>query len=291
VDEWQCIRSTSYVYPDTPISDAQAAAYAAQGFEISIHVNTGCADYTPTTLAAVYDDQLSTWADAFPSLQPPATHRMHCIVWSDWLTQARVDLSHEIGLDTTYYYWPPDWVANRPGFFTGSGMPMRFADLDGSVIDVYQATTQMTDESSQAYPFTAEVLLDGALGASGFYGFFVANMHTDAPDSAGSDGIIAAARARNVPIITARQLLAWLDGRNGSTFSDLTFTGGVLRFTLGVGTGANGLQAMLPATSTAGTLSALTRNGASVSFTVQTIKGVAYAVFTAAPGTWEARYQ
>ncbi len=31
--------------------------------------------------------------------------------------------------------------------FTGSGIPMRFADLDGSLIDVYQATTQITDES------------------------------------------------------------------------------------------------------------------------------------------------
>ena len=94
-----------------------------------------------------------------------------------------------------------------------------------------------------------------------------------------------------MPVISARQLLTWLDGRNGSTFSELSFTGGVLRFTLGVGAGANGLQGMLPASSTAGTLSTLTRNGASVSFTVQTIKGVAYAVFTAAPGTWEARYQ
>jgi hypothetical protein len=168
---------------------------------------------------------------------------------------------------------------------------MRFADVDGSVIDVYQAPTQMTDESSQVYPFTAEALLDGALGPSGFFGFFVANMHTDAPDSAGSDAIIAAARSRGVPIISARQLLSWLDGRNGSTFSNLSWSGGVLRFTLGVGTGANGLQAMLPVASAAGTLSALSRDGANVSFTVQTIKGVAYAVFTAAPGVWEARYQ
>jgi hypothetical protein len=168
---------------------------------------------------------------------------------------------------------------------------MRFADVDDSVIDVYQAATQMTDESWQAYPFTAEALLDGALGANGYYGFFVASMHTDASDSAAADAIVAAARARGVPVISARQLLAWLDGRNGSTFSNLSWGGGLLRFTLGVGAGANGLQAMLPATSAAGTLSELTRDGRPVSFTVQTLEGVAYAVFTAAPGTWEARYQ
>ena len=69
--------------------------------------------------------------------------------------------------------------------FTGSGMPMRFADLDGTMIDVYQAATQMTDESGQTYPFTIDTLLDRALGPEGYYGVFTANMHTDNATSAG----------------------------------------------------------------------------------------------------------
>ena len=77
-------------------------------------------------------------------------------------------------MDTNYYYWPPRWAADRPGFFTGSGMPMRFAELDGTVIDVYQAATQMTDESGQSYPFTVDTLLDKAIGPEGYYGAFVA---------------------------------------------------------------------------------------------------------------------
>ena len=67
-------------------------------------------------------------------------------------TQPKVELAHGIRLDTNYYYWPGSWIQDRPGLFTGSGMPMRFADPDGSMIDVYQATTQMTDESGQTYP-------------------------------------------------------------------------------------------------------------------------------------------
>ena len=58
---------------------------------------------------------------------------------------------------------------------------MRFADLDGTMIDVYQAATQMTDESGQSYPFTVDALLDKALGTEGYYGVFTANMHTDTP--------------------------------------------------------------------------------------------------------------
>ena len=44
VDDWEAIRSTSYIFPNTPLTDAQAAAYNAAGFEIGLHLNTGCAD-------------------------------------------------------------------------------------------------------------------------------------------------------------------------------------------------------------------------------------------------------
>jgi hypothetical protein len=88
-------------------------------------------------------------------------------------------LNHGIRLDTTYYYYPPSWIADQPGLFTGSGMPMRFAALDGTMIDVYQAATQMTDESGQTYPLHIDTLLNRALGPEGYYGAFTANMHTD----------------------------------------------------------------------------------------------------------------
>ncbi len=56
VDDWECVRGTSYLYPNTGISDAAAAAYEAQGFELSVHVNTDCADWTPATLGGFYDE-------------------------------------------------------------------------------------------------------------------------------------------------------------------------------------------------------------------------------------------
>src|SRR3954468_10835505 len=105
---------------------------------------------------------------------------------------------------------------------TGSGEIMRFADSGGAAIDVYQAATQVTDESGQAEPATITALLDNALGADGYYGAFVANIHTDAAASADSDAIVAAAQARNVPIVSAKQLLDWTDGRNRSSFDSLS---------------------------------------------------------------------
>jgi hypothetical protein len=290
VADWHCIRSTSYIYPGTPLTDAQAAAYVAQGFEVALHVTTGCANWTPASLRSFYSDQLGTFAADYPSVSPPATNRTHCIAWSDYATQPQVEFENGIRLDTSYYYWPPGWLADRPGFFTGSGMPMRFAGLDGTMIDVYQATTQLTDESDQTYPYEINALLDNALGSQGYYGAFTANMHTDSVSSTGSDAIIAAAQARGVPVVSARQMLTWLDGRNSSSFGALGWTTNVLSFTITVGTGATGLEAMVPMKGAVGDLTGITLNGNRITYTPRVMKGITYAFFPAAAGTYQATY-
>jgi hypothetical protein len=225
VDNWECVRGTSYIYPNTPMSDTLASSYVAQGFEIGLHVHTNCADWTPATLPGFYTSQLTQFASAYPHVPSPVTNRTHCIAWSDYATQPQVELSNGIRLDTTYYYYPGSWIQDVPGMFTGSGMPQRFASLTGDMIDVYQATTQMTDESGQTFPKTIDALLDGAVGAAGYYGAFTANMHTDFNGNAsetGSNQIVTSAQTRGVPVVTAKQMLDWLDGRNGSSFQSIT---------------------------------------------------------------------
>jgi hypothetical protein len=290
VEHWECIRGTSYVYHNSPLTDAEAAFYMTNGFEVALHVNTGCADSTPAALEAFYSNQLSLFAAKYPSLPPPVTNRTHCIAWGDYVTQAKVELTHGIRLDTNYYFWPPSWVLDRPGFFTGSGMPMRFVDLDGTMIDVYQAATQLTDESGQTYPFTINTLLDRALGLQGYYGAFTVNAHTDSVALSESDAVIASALARGVPVISAQQMLTWLDGRNNSTFGPVSWNIDTLSFTITAGQGANGLEAMVPVTSTAGSLTSITRNTSPIPYMTKVIKGIGYALFPATDGTYEATY-
>ncbi|MCW2991428.1 MAG: Fibronectin type domain protein, partial [Solirubrobacterales bacterium] len=290
VADWQCVRSTSYLFNGSPLTDAQAAAYQAAGFEIALHADTGCTTQTQAQFDATLSGQLATFASQYPSAASPVTNRTHCIAWGGWVDPAVVEQQHGIRLDTNYYYWPPNWVQDRPGMFTGSGMPMRFAGLDGSMLDVYQAATQMTDESGQTYPFTADALLSKAVGPQGYYGAFTANMHTDSASSSGSDGILAAAQSRGVPIVSAKQMLTWLDGRNASSFGSIAFTGHTLGFTIAAGSGARGLTAMVPTHSSAGVLSGLQRDGSAATFTTETIKGVDYAFFAADAGAYQATY-
>ena len=290
VANWECIRGTSYVYTATPLTDAQAAQYNAQGFEVSLHINTNCLDYTPASLTSIYSTQLADWKSKFLSLPSPVTERHHCIVWSDWSTGAEVELSNGMRLDTSYYYWPPSWVNNVPGVFTGSAMPMRFAKLDGSYVDVYMAASQMTDESGQVYPYTVDTLLDRAVGSQGYYGVYTINAHTDSTDSAEATATVASAKAHGVPVVSSRQMLSWLDARNASSFGAQSWNGSALTFTVAADPGATGLNAMLPTRTAAGVLTGLTRAGTAVTYTWSGIKGIEYAFFPAVSGTYAATY-
>ena len=72
-------------------------------------------------------------------------------------------------------------------------------------------------------------------------------MHNDnAAPHPGAEAIIASAQARGVPVISYKQLLDWVDGRNASTIRGMSWSGGTFTFVTTVGAGANGLQTMLP---------------------------------------------
>lgn len=290
LDDWECIRGTSYIYPDSPLTSQQAANYTADGFEVSLHVNTNCADFTPASLEDFYTTQLKDFTNKYASVPAPVTERHHCLVWSDWFSTPQIELKNGIRLDTNYYYWPPSWVNNRSGFFTGSGMPMRLANQNGTLIDVYHAATQLTDESGQSYPSSINLLLDRAIGEEGYYGVFNVNAHTDAPTSFVADAVVSSATSRGVPIISAVQLLKWLDGRNSSSFGSLTWNNQALNFSITKGANTNGLQAMLPTRFANLVLSSITLNGSSVTRTPQVIKGIEYAFFPGKAGNYVAQY-
>lgn len=292
VANWNAVRGTSYMYPNTPISNTTATAFEADGFELALHPFNGCSNYTQTSLTATFTNDLDNFATAYPGLSAPVTNRTHCLPWSDWASQAKVEMAKGMRLDANYYYWPDVWVQNRPGMFTGSGLPMRFADLDGTMIDVYQLPTQMTDESGIGVADFCNALLDKALGPEGYYGTFNANMHTDTGAThVGSNAIVTAALARQVPVISAKQLLTWIDGRNNSSFSNITWNSNLLTFTVTAAAGSTNLRGMVPFNSGSAALTQITRAGSPISYTLSTIKGIEYAFFDASiTGSYVATY-
>jgi hypothetical protein len=288
VADWTCLRATSWGYTGISLTDAQAADYQARGFELGVHVSTNCLNWTPQSLDAAFANDLQAYFSIFPSVAPQRSNRTHCIAWSDWATQPKVERARGIRYDMNYYYWPGSWILGRPGLFTGSGIPMRFADLDGTRLDVYQGVSQLVNENDLAYPDAIATLIDRAQGPEGYYGVF--GTHDDYRDTAFSDGMIATALAKGVAVVSAAQMLDWLDGRNASSITAGTFTNGVLTFQVVADERARNLTLMVPAQSALGALTEIRRDGVVVPFTLETIKGVDYAFVSGTSGTYTATY-
>ena len=69
-----------------------------------------------------------------------------------------------------------------------------------------------------------------------------------------------------------------------------SWNAGTLTFTTTVGAGAAGIQLLVPTQGPTGTLSAISSGGQSVPYTVQTIKGIQYAVVGVSSATYVATY-
>lgn len=285
VEDWKAIRATSYVYDNINLSNDSVIYYQSIGFEIAFHPTTECINFTHASLVNDMTTQLSKLEKKLPGMLPPVTNRTHCMPWSDWASQPKIENSLGIRFDVNYYYWPGSWVQNRPGLFTGSGMPMRFADSNGTLIDCYQAPTQMPDESGLDISNSINTLLDNAVN-KGYYGAFVMNMHTDTAMHIGSDEIITSAMVRQIPVISSKQMLTWLDDRNNTVFTHIAWDNYTSTLSFTLITNAHNLEAMVPVKSMDGELIQVIENGTPVTFRVQTIKGIQYGLFPASTGNY-----
>lgn len=288
VADWECIRSTSLMYTNGNLTDTEFAGYHEKGFDFGVHVNTGCKDWTKESLTTAYTDDLAGFKETYPSQPAQVANRIHCVAWSDYVSAAKIGRDFGLRLDLDYYYWPAAWVRNRPGFFTGSGIPMRFADQDGTTIDAYQAPTHLVNESGMTYPAAIETLLDRALGPLGYYGAF--GTHYDYSDRFDRQ-LIAVGKEKGVPMVSAAQMLSWLDARAAANFTPVTWNGATASFTASVPAEARELmRGMVPLHTSRGVLTALTKDGQDIPFTTETIKGERYGLFTATTGEYRATY-
>lgn len=286
---WECPRATSWMYPSSPLTDVRAEGLYDAGFDIGGHVTTQCQNWTRESLDLSFDRSLSNFRQKYSSLPEQVGGRTHCIAWSDWVSQPQVEHSWGIRLDMNYYNWPPSWIQDRPGYMTGSVLPMRFGTNDGDIINVFQQETHLVNETWNGSTKSIEELISAAQGSDGYFG--ILGTHYDFSDGFDRQ-LMDVATKHHVPMISARQLLDFTDGRNASTVGGLKAVAGSVNFTVSPDPRVVGmLQTMLPTQSAAGTLSSLQRANQDVDFTVRTVKGIDYAFVDAEAGTYTANYR
>ena len=191
VANWECMRGTSYLYTDDAAQRTRRprAVSVADGFEVGLHVNTGCARTTRRPRCTQnYDQQMLRLRR--PSIRAAGTERRSAITASCGATGAsapRCSSTNGMRLDTSYYYWPAELGRRtRPASSTGSAMPMRFAELDGSL------DRRLSGGHADDRRVGADLIRSRSTPCStapsartGYYGVYTVNAHTDVGDSIG----------------------------------------------------------------------------------------------------------
>ena len=99
------------------------------------------------------------------------------------------------------------------------------------------------------------------------------------------------ANSRGVPIWSAEKLLDFLQARNQARTENILWNGTQLTFDFNALSPYNGLTLMVPAQAGGNDLLSIESGGNPVSFTIETIKGYDYALFTASNGSYTALYE
>lgn len=219
----------------------QVAEWRARGHEFGFH------PYVEEGLESGYRRYWQEFvAHGYKPVSP--TVRTHRILWTGWVETARAQAQLGLRMNLDYYHYGTafrrasgDWAY---GYFSGSGLPMKFVDEQGRILNIYQQTTQLVDEhffkmtwgggwanlNGESAIAVSKDIIDGSLrGATAAVGM---QSHID-PFAAGGEfaanamtwleGTLAYAAAKNVPIWSAERWLNFSDTRHDAAFENVNW--------------------------------------------------------------------
>ncbi len=284
----------------TYISAETIGRWVANGNEAAIHFNDvpNFADPEYSGMRTVFDTMLTNFRNAYGI--SPVTVRNHWVVWcskdslgnNDFAEQARIEMKEGLGLDCNYYHFGgnkvfPNWIGDV-GHFTGSGIPMKFADPSGRVLNIYQSNTQLPDETwlKENIESKSKTLIDKSLD-KGYFAYINSNFHTWYWSECRDAGlkILDYCKTREVPVMTAADVYKFLKMKDEACFTDVKWSHRKLSFRLNSSlTCDQALTFLLPFRFGQSEIRSVNSDGKGLVFQKVKIKGREYALLMVTPG-------
>ena len=227
-------------------TSGQVAAWRRRGHEFALHPYIDLNPREPAGLDAGWQCYWKEFTGAGLGPVPP-TVRTHAVVWSGWVETARYQAARGMRLNMDYYHVGPafrkdngEWVY---GHFTGSGLPMKFVDEQGRILNIFQQLTQLADDHLVNLHWGGQVKLraDEAVEIAKTmlrrsqtidHCAITAQFHVD-PYAAGEnwraeaarwlEGVMDFAQAQNIPIWSALEWLRFAETRHDANFEDMVW--------------------------------------------------------------------
>ncbi len=292
--------------PYTLPTPSHIANWRARGHEFTVH------PYVDDGLEQGWDTYWREFTGlGYGPISP--TVRTHRILWTGWVETARLQVSYGIGLNLDYYHWGPafrteteEWVY---GHFTGSGLPMKFVDEQGRVLNIYQQLTQLTDEHLLAFANgPARLLAEDAVTISRnllrssldrFPAAIVAQFHTDPFIQSGSDlaneaghwmeGTLEYAATHGIPIWSAAEWLRFTEVRHDAALEEVQWHPETRRLSFQLVTQAVAdaeLTLMVPLEHGGARLSQVEVEGRPVPYSERRVGGIPYGCMSVRAGSY-----
>jgi hypothetical protein len=284
----------------TYVAASTVNRWHSDGNEVAIHYNDvpNYANPTYSNMITVFDSMTANFRHAYGMV--PLTGRNHWAVWcsrdshgeKQFAEQAVIEEKYEVGLDCNYYQFGgnkiyPNWIGDV-GHFTGSGIPMKFADVNGRILNVYQSNTQLPDETwlKENIESKSKILIDRSLD-DGYYAYINANYHTWYWGECRGAGlrVLDYCNNRGIPVWTAERVYKFLKMKEEAEFSEIEWSGNLLTFKLSSTIKNQDLLTfLLPVVHGELQINSVNVNHIKVRFDSILIKGSEYASVTLTPG-------
>ncbi len=303
-------KMTLYIKEVDFISKKWIHTWANKGFEMSGHPDDTRQAVDPDwkTMDSVFKN-LNYKLKASYDIGPMRTVTNHWFVWCgktmdglpDFSAQAQIEEQNGLLLDCNYAHY--DNGSNQGHFlgafgtnqgnYTGSGLTMKFANMQGNLINVYQHFNNVYDQQYMEHD-----------DKDGFYNCFKGLVDRSLDDEVYSFVSVKAHNAeyffseiplmkmldyannKNIPVWTEEKLLDFLRAKDEAIFSDTKWKNNTLSFKIKSSlTHTNGITYMLPFIYNGKKISSIKSNGVTQVFAPVSIKGTTYAWVTIKPGT------
>lgn len=253
-------RMNLYIIPtDTNSTQADVERYAAH-HDVGPHPDLRPLDGHPVgERLAELERQVRMFRDMFAS--PVRTVRNHSTVWPGYLAPA--ELMEKLGIRMDASFISGTYMRGRlpaPYAAFGAAMPMRFCSPEGSLIDVFQQHTHLSDDvmfgqRNYSYRFSPEqfeVILDRILTdvAGRFHTPYAANIHPSnwvKFSRAQGQALLRQADEWDIPVWSFDQWSVFWDVRDTWRCDRLGWDGSRLSFVVEGAGSHEGLSLWLPA--------------------------------------------
>ena len=217
-------------------------------------------------------------------------HRGHCTIWTGWVDMAKILQENGIKMDLSYY----PYRYFQSGYLNGSGLPMKFIDENGTILDLYEQSTQWADDvtltdKTFVNPFSIRDLIKATENTlkesleiyhtALTFCIHPINMRPNILNSIEwLKSVLEYCKRNNIPVLDATSWLKFTENRRKIRLIDVKESESTFTFKINSSSSINNLTLIVSSSYKGRKISQVKVNGIDKDYILKTINGIEYGI-------------